>query len=107
MQSVLSGTKGRFGFSSSPVRLTTLLDRTWLRCLIIAGLGFVVRLPALQGLPIWDDDYLLGENPFIKSPLLFVEGFRHYLFADSFSAHYRPLQNISLGIDYFFWNTDA
>ncbi|MGZ5127075.1 MAG: tetratricopeptide repeat protein [Burkholderiales bacterium] len=56
---------------------------------------------------MWDDDYLVGDNPFIKSPLLFAEAFRHYLFPDGFSAHYRPIQNISLGIDYFFWNTDA
>jgi tetratricopeptide (TPR) repeat protein len=28
------------------------------------------------------------------------------LFLNSFSAHYRPIQNISYFIDYFFWNTD-
>src|SRR5262249_33777424 len=32
--------------------------------------------------------------------------FRHYLFLDSLSAHYRPVQNISYILDYFFWNTD-
>src|SRR5713101_6339922 len=46
------------------------------------------------------------ENPFIKSPLLIFESLRHYLFLDSFSAHYRPIQNISYFVDYFFWNTD-
>ena len=62
------------------MRLANLLSRTWLRCLLLVGLGFVIRMPALSGLPIWDDDYLIGENPFIKSPLLFGEAFRHYLF---------------------------
>src|SRR5205807_353029 len=62
--------------------------------------------PALQGQRIWDDQYLSYENPFIKSPLLVMEAFRHYLFLDSFSAHYRPVQNISFIVDYFFWNTN-
>lgn len=46
------------------------------------------------------------DNPFIKSPILIPESFRHYLFLDSLSAHYRPVQNISFIFDYFFWNTD-
>src|SRR6202011_6201254 len=50
--------------------------------------------------------FLAHDNPFIKSPLLIPESFRHYLFLDSSSAHYRPLQNISFIVDYFFWNTD-
>ena len=55
---------------------------------------------------IWDDVYLTRDNPFIKSPLLALEAFRHYLFLDSFSGHYRPVQNLSYMLDYFFWNTD-
>ncbi len=46
-------------------------------------------------------------NPFIKSPLLILEAFRHHLFLDSFSGHYRPVQNISYIFDYFFWNTNS
>ena len=64
-------------------------------------------MPALQGERIWDDQYLAHDNPFIKSPLLALEGFRHYLFLDSLSVYYRPVQNISYIIDYFFWNTDT
>src|SRR6202040_2188596 len=59
-----------------------------------------------QGQRIWDDLYLARDNPFIKSPVLIPESFRHYLFLDSLSAHYRPVQNISFIFDYFFWNTD-
>ena len=53
---------------------------------------------------VWDDSFLVRDNPFIKSPLLIFEAFRHYLFLDSYSAHYRPVQNLSFIVDYFFWN---
>ncbi|MBA2586362.1 MAG: tetratricopeptide repeat protein [Chthoniobacterales bacterium] len=67
-------------------------------------LGFIVRLPALPGEMVWDDSYLIRDNPFIKSPLFIFEAFRHYLFLDAYSAHYRPVQNLSFMADYFFWN---
>ena len=87
-------------------QLGRLLRADWLRCLCLALIGFIARLPALQGQRIWDDQYLVHDNPFIKSPLLILESFRHYLFQDSYSPHYRPIQNISYFFDYFFWNTN-
>src|SRR5438132_6611658 len=87
-------------------KIAALWDRVWARCTVLALLGFAVRYPSLQGQLIWDDLYLARDNPFIKSPLLILESFRHYLFLDSFSAHYRPVQNLSFMFDYFFWNTD-
>ena len=86
--------------------LRRLLCRDWLRCLCLALVGFIARLPALQGQRIWDDQYLVRDNPLIKSPLLILESFRHYLFLDSYSSHYRPVQNISYFLDYLFWNTN-
>ena len=83
-----------------------LLQRTWVRCTLLALFGFAVHFPSLQGQLIWDDQYLAHDNPFIKSPVLILESFRHYLFLDSFSAHYRPVQNISYIFDYLIWNTD-
>ncbi len=88
-------------------KLATYLRREWLRVLLLIVIGVIVRAPALQGERIWDDQYLSHDNPFIKSPLLILEAFRHYLFLDSFSGHYRPVQNISFIVDYFFWNTDS
>ncbi len=82
-------------------------QRTWLQCMVLALVSFGARFPSLQGQRIWDDQYLALENPFIKSPLLIVEAFRHYLFLESFSSHYRPVQNVSYMFDYFVWNTDA
>ncbi|MEY2499381.1 MAG: protein O-mannosyl-transferase [Verrucomicrobiota bacterium] len=82
-------------------------ERTWLRCLLLVFFGATVRLPALQGELLWDDLYLARENPFIKSPLLIAESFRHYLFPAAFGGHYRPVQTVSYIFDYWIWNTDA
>jgi len=87
-------------------KVARYLSANWLPSVLLAFIGVLVRLPALQGERIWDDHYLAHDNPFIKSPILILEAFRHYLFLDSFSAHYRPVQNISYMADYFFWNTN-
>lgn len=73
---------------------------------ILLVIGLLARAWSLNGQRIWDDQYLSWQNPFIKSPLLILESFRHYLFLESFSTHYRPIQNISYLFDYCFWNTD-
>jgi len=91
---------------NAPRKNAAFLASHWFRCLVLVFIGVIVRSPALQGERIWDDLYLSRDNPFIKSPLLILETFRHYLFLDSFSAHYRPVQNVSYLFDYFFWNTD-
>ncbi len=59
--------------------------------------------PAVSGGLIWDDAYLVGQNPFFKSPVFCLEVFRHYLFFDSFSTYYRPVQNWSYIWDYWLW----
>lgn len=87
--------------------LATYSQKQWLRCLLLVLLGFGVHVPALQGQLIWDDLYLARDNPLIKSPLLILETFRHYLFPDSYAGHYRPLQNVSYIFDYLIWNTEA
>ena len=68
--------------------------------------GFLIYAPALGGELIWDDRYLVGENPFFRSPAFLLEAFRHYLFFDSFSTYYRPLQNWSYTFDYWLWRGD-
>ena len=60
--------------------------------------------PALNGEFLWDDLYLVGQNPFFKSPAFGLEVFRHYLYLDSLSLYYRPVQNLSYIIDYWAWN---
>ncbi len=62
--------------------------------------------PVLHGKFLWDDLYLVGSNPFFKSPRFVLEVFRHWLFLDSFSLYYRPVQNLSYIVDYAIWNKD-
>ncbi len=66
----------------------------------------LVYAPALQGDILWDDYYLIRENPFFKSPVFLLEVFRHWLFLDSFSVYYRPVQNWSYMADYWIWNAN-
>ena len=65
--------------------------------------GLLIYLPALGGGPIWDDEYLVGQNPFFRSPIFIGEVFRHFLFLDNPARYYRPVQNISYMVDYWFW----
>src|SRR6266403_3773606 len=87
--------------------IARLVRADWFRCAVLAAVSILIHSPSLQGERIWDDQYLAHDNPFIKSPVLILESFRHYLFLDSLSSHYRPVQNISYIADYFFWNTDT
>ena len=87
--------------------LAHFLSKDWCRASFLVLTAVIIHVPALSGELIWDDIYLAHDNPFIKSPLLILEAFRHYLFLDSYSAHYRPVQNLSLIFDYFFWNDNT
>jgi tetratricopeptide (TPR) repeat protein len=85
----------------------THLLRPRAACLLLVLFCFAVHEPALHGPYIWDDQTLIVRNPLIKSPLLLAENFRHFLFADGFSSHYRPIQSISFLVDYFVWKNDT
>lgn len=88
-------------------RVRDLSAKPWLQYCALALAGVIVHLPSLQADFVWDDVYLARDNPFIKSPLLALEAFRHYLFLGSTSTYYRPVQNLSYLLDYYLWNTDA
>jgi protein O-mannosyl-transferase len=103
----MAGISAPFGEKRSTVSLARFINAVWFHCLSIATAAILIHVPALQGERIWDDNFLARDNPFIKSPLLILETFRHYLFLDSFSAHYRPIQNITYIADYFLWNTNT
>ena len=107
MEAALTATPAS-GTANKPAlrKIGALFRRSWVRCVVLALVGFAVHFPSLQGQLIWDDQYLAHDNPLIKSPLLILENFRHYLFIDSFSSHYRPVQNISYIVDYLIWNND-
>ena len=67
----------------------------------------VSYLPSINGGLIWDDNYLVKENPFFKSPIFILEVFKHHLFLNRPAMYYRPLQNISYMFDYWVWNGDT
>lgn len=67
------------------------------------ALGFAIYAPALDGGKIWDDHYLVGENPLFRSPVFAAEVFRHHLFFESQSTYYRPVQNLTYIADYWLW----
>src|SRR5204862_7440919 len=86
-------------------RLLHYAEQHWIRCLLLSLFGIAARFPALQGQFIWDDNSLIRDNPFIKSPLLILESFRHFLSSES--VHYRPIQTISYSFDYLLWNAET
>ena len=79
----------------------------WIIFLVFVMLGFGAYFPCLQGERIWDDHYLIGENPYFRSPAFTLEAFRHHLFSESFSAHYRPVQNLSYMVDYWLFGENT
>lgn len=87
-------------------RALDYVEKHWIRCVLLFVFGVAARFPALQGQLVWDDTWLVRDNPLIKSVLLIPESFRHFLTLDSSSSHYRPVQNISYFFDYLFWNAD-
>jgi tetratricopeptide (TPR) repeat protein len=79
---------------------------TLLAGLLILAACILAYAPVLHGKFLWDDLYLVGSNPLFRSPRFCLEVFRHYLFLDSFSLYYRPVQNLSYILDYAIWNRD-
>jgi tetratricopeptide (TPR) repeat protein len=75
----------------------------WLVLLAFLLVAFATYFPSLNGERIWDDHYLVGENPFFRSPVFAAEVFQRHLFTESFSTYYRPVQNLSYMADYWLW----
>ncbi|MEY2489142.1 MAG: protein O-mannosyl-transferase [Verrucomicrobiota bacterium] len=91
---------------SSWSKLARYAERDWVRCLVLILFGTAVHIPSLTGELLWDDVSLVNDNPLIKSPVLILEAFRHYLFPDAYAGHYRPVQTISYIFDYLFWDNE-
>lgn len=81
--------------------------RPWLVLLAFVLVAFATYFPSLNGERIWDDHYLVGENPFFRSPVFAVEVFSRHLFTESFSTYYRPVQNLSYMLDYWLWGDSS
>ncbi len=91
------------------------MSAAWLRfvsrwpgaLLVFLSAAFLAYAPALNGPLMWDDHYLVGANPFFRSPVFIGEVFRHWLYLDSTSHYYRPVQNLSYLLDYWLWGGAA
>ena len=77
--------------------------------ILIVGLGLSVYVNSLNGKFVWDDDFLVKNNVYIKSwghlPRIFTEddgvgGGTKYNF-------YRPLRMVTYMIDYYIWKLDV
>jgi tetratricopeptide (TPR) repeat protein len=84
--------------------IKTSLDRATILFFLLLGAVLAVYSPVLDGQFIWDDGYLVGENPLFRSPVFGWEVFRHYLYVDSLAVYYRPVQNLSFILDYWLWH---
>ena len=82
-----------------------MLTRLLKGFLIIALLGLTIYSFSLPNGFIWDDDFLIRENHFIKNldnwPLVFTRLLFHDV--QGKSKFYRPIQEISYALDYRLW----
>ncbi len=71
----------------------------------IVIIGFLVYYKSLFGSFVFDDKALIVDNPFIKNFGYLKDIFTTHLFKGSgvYSNFYRPIQSLSLMIDYHFW----
>ncbi len=86
---------------------TEISRRKGLTLLLLFLATMLAYLPVLSGEFIWDDTFLVGSNPFFKSPIFFFEVFRHHLFLDALSGYYRPVQNWTYMLDYLLWDQNT
>lgn len=74
--------------------------KLWYLLPALCALG--IYLNGLRGSEfVWDDTALVLRDPFIRTPLMIPEGFRHFLFTDATpSSFYRPIQRLTFTFDY-------
>ncbi len=84
----------------SGVRIDSRWQNIIASCVLLL-LVCLVYSPVWNGKFLWDDDFLVLRNPLIRSPVLGLEVFRHFLFTDSKGEFYRPVQNLSYMVDYW------
>lgn len=74
--------------------------------LLILIIGIVVYVNSFGNEFVWDDDYLIVNNTFIKDWRYLSKIFTSNLFAGSWkdSSFYRPIQSLTLLVDYSIWH---
>ena len=76
-----------------------------LTILLIVMIAISIYANSFKNSFIWDDQALVLDNPYIKSTNYIKEIFTKHLFHGSgtVSNFYRPMQSLTLLIDYHFW----
>lgn len=80
--------------------------RHLINVLIILIIGIIVYANSFGNEFVWDDDYLVVNNTFIKDWRCLNKIFSSNLFGGSWgdSSFYRPIQSLTLLVDYSFWH---
>ena len=76
--------------------------------ILLIALGVGVYCNSTEGKLLWDDEYLIKYNTFVKSPSYIPDIFTENIGKGSgrFFGFYRPLQISTYVMDYSFWELD-
>lgn len=85
----------------------TLSTRPLLVSIVFTLAVLVGYAPSLNGKFLWDDSFLVGKNPFFRSPVFALEVFHQRLYPHSSAPYYRPAQNLSYMFDYWLWHSES
>ncbi len=85
------------------------VKKTLIVCLLVFAATFAAYLPTLKYGFIWDDKYLILNNYQVKDLSHAVNVFKTYAGygSDNVNNFYRPLQELSNMVNYFFWKERA
>ncbi len=91
--------------AKTPIKKQTI----FISIILIIILGFTVYSNSLNGEFIWDDEFLVKDNAYIKSWSRISNIFTKNIAASvgKQSSFYRPLQIFTYAIDYFLWRLNV
>jgi tetratricopeptide (TPR) repeat protein len=88
--------------------MQNIKNKAYIYLLVLVVFGFTLYSNTLGHKFVWDDEFLILGNNFIKDwhyfPRLFTSELR--IFSHDFSNYYRPLQSLSYMWDYSVWRLD-
>ncbi len=76
--------------------------------LLLLAAAFVCYHAVLDAGFVWDDEYIVLQNPLIRAPLWSFNIFRQDIINSSFTytIYYRPIQILSYAVDYRLWGLE-
>jgi tetratricopeptide (TPR) repeat protein len=86
--------------SSAPSLYGSLAHKPWLLAMILVIVTVVAYTPAMRAGFIWDDDYVVTNNPVVRS----LGGLERIWFQPGSTLQYYPLVFTSFWAEYHLWN---